>query len=142
MTAVQVQNAKTNTKKLEGKVAVVTGGSRGIGAAIALRLANDGATVALSYNSNKDAAENIVEKIAQLGGKAIAVKANASSAAENQAFINEVKKLGKIDILVNNAAIFVGGPIDAVGIDQYDQVFDTNLLRRGRHNLSCVASFK
>jgi 3-oxoacyl-[acyl-carrier protein] reductase len=127
MTAVQVQNSKTNTKKLEGKIAVVTGGSRGIGAAIALRLANDGATVALSYNANKDAAEKVVEKIAQLGGKAIAVKANASSALENQAFIAEVKKLGNIDILVNNAAIFEGGPIDTVKIDQYDRVFDTNL---------------
>ena len=92
-----------------------------------MRLAEEGATVALSYNSNKEAAEKVVANIKALGTRGIAVKANASNEKENEAFIAEVKKLGKIDILVNNGAIFEGGPIDAIGIDQYDRLFDTNV---------------
>jgi 3-oxoacyl-[acyl-carrier protein] reductase len=127
MTAVQEKTQTTGTKRLQGKVAVVTGGSRGIGAAIALRLAADGANVAISYNSNSAAADKVVAKAKELGSKAVAFKANASSQKDNEAFIAEVKKLGKIDILVNNAAIFEGGPIESVGLDQYDRLFDTNV---------------
>jgi 3-oxoacyl-[acyl-carrier protein] reductase len=127
MTALQEKTAQTSAKRLDGKIAIVTGGSRGIGAAIALRLAADGAQVAITYNNSKGAADDVVAKIAEFGGKAIAVKANAASQNDNDALIAEVKKLGKIDILVNNAGVFEGGPIDAVGVDQYDRVFDTNV---------------
>ncbi len=127
MTALQEKTAEASSKRLDGKIAVVTGGSRGIGAAIALRLAADGAQVAITYNNSKGAADRVVDKITELGGKAIAVKANAASLNDNDALIAEVKKLGKIDILVNNAGVFEGGPIDNVGIDQYDRLFDTNV---------------
>jgi 3-oxoacyl-[acyl-carrier protein] reductase len=127
MTALQVKPARTGAKKLDGKIAVVTGGSRGIGAAIAQRLAADGAQVAITYSKNKDAAADVVLKIAEFGGKAFAIKANTTSSADNEALIAEVSKLGKIDILVNNAAVFEGGPIDVIGLDQYDRVFDTNV---------------
>jgi len=141
MTAVQEKTLKTGTKRLQGKIAVVTGGSRGIGAAIALRLAQDGATVAISYNSNKAAADKVVAKIEELGNKAIAVKANASSQQDNQTLVNEVKKLGKIDILVNNAAIAEMGPIDTVGIDQYERLFDTNVKGVVASTLAALPNF-
>jgi len=141
MTAVQEKTLKTGTKRLQGKIAVVTGGSRGIGAAIALRLAADGATVAISYNANKTAADKVVAKIEELGSKAVAVRANASSQQDNQAFVAEIKKLGKIDILVNNAAIFEGGPIDTVGLDQYDRLFDTNLKGVVATTLAALPNF-
>jgi len=127
MTAVQEKPAKTSTKKLEGKLALVTGGSRGIGAAIALRLAADGARVAISYNSNKTAADKVVAQIKELGTDAIAVQADVASEADNKVLLAEIAKLGKLDILVNNAALFEGGPIDQVGLDQYKRLFDTNV---------------
>jgi 3-oxoacyl-[acyl-carrier protein] reductase len=127
MTALQERTSTTNTKRLDGKVALVTGGSRGIGAAIALRLAADGAQVAITYNSNKAAADKVVAQITELGTKAIAVKANVTNKEETAAALAEIKKLGKIDILVNNAAIFEGGPIDTVDIEQFTRLFDTNV---------------
>jgi len=127
MTALQEKPARVSAKKLEGKLALVTGGSRGIGAAIALRLAADGARVAISYNSNKAAAEKVVAQIKELGTDAIAVQADVASEADNKVLLAEIAKLGKLDILVNNAAIFEGGPIDQVGLDQYQRLFDTNV---------------
>jgi len=127
MTAVQEKTSTVGSKKLEGKIAVVTGGSRGIGAAIALRLAENGADVIITYNKNKSAGDNVVAQIKELGRKAVVVKANASSKSDNDALVAEFKKLGKIDILINNAAIFEGGPIDSVEIEQYDRLFDTNV---------------
>jgi 3-oxoacyl-[acyl-carrier protein] reductase len=78
MNALQEKTAVTGAKRLDGKIALVTGGSRGIGAAIALRLAADGATVAVSYVSNKAAADKVVAQITELGSKAVAFKANVS----------------------------------------------------------------
>jgi 3-oxoacyl-[acyl-carrier protein] reductase len=127
MTALQEKLATATAKRLAGKVAVVTGGSRGIGAAIAQRLAEEGAHVAITYNSNKTAADKVVSEITALGVKAVAVKANVASASDTAALVTELKKFGKIDILVNNAAIFEGGAIDTVSIEQYDHLFDTNV---------------
>lgn len=130
MTATKEKTNAVIPKRLQGKVAVVTGGSRGIGAAIAQRLAQEGATVVITYASNKAAADKVVGKLSESGVKAIAVKANASSKQDNAALIAEVKKLdknGKIDILVNNAAIFVGGSIEQDTIEQYEKVFETNV---------------
>lgn len=130
MTAVQEQIKKGAVKRLKGKVAVVTGGSRGIGAAIALKLAAEGASVALSYASNKDAADKVVAEITTLGSKAVAVKANVTSASESAAVVAKaVKVFGdvKIDILVNNAGVFEMGSIDAIDVEQFDRLFDVNV---------------
>lgn len=130
MTAVQEQIRTGAAKRLEGKVALVTGGSRGIGAAIALKLAAEGASVALSYASNKDAADKVVAKITALGSKAVAVKANVTSVQDSAAVVAEtIKTFGdlKIDILVNNAGVFEMGPIDAIDAEQFDRLFDVNV---------------
>ncbi len=127
MTAIQEKSLASNSKRLAGKIALVTGGSRGIGAAIALRLASEGATVIISYVSNKTAADTVIAEIKGLGSKAIAVKANVSSEHETASLIDEIKKLGKIDILVNNAAIFLGGPLEEANLDQFDQLFSINV---------------
>src|SRR5262245_55033370 len=122
MTALQEKSEVTGSKKLAGKVALVTGGSRGIGAAIALRLAEDGATVAISYASNKAAADDIVAKIGELGSRAFAYKANVSSAEETKALIEEISKtFGRIDILINNAGVFEMLPVDQVDLDHYQR---------------------
>jgi len=128
MTALQEKNELVNAKRLAGKVALVTGGSRGIGAGIALRLAEEGAAVAISYARNKKAADEIVARIGELGSKAIAIKADASSPDETQELIeNVVNSLGNIDILINNAGVFEMLPIDKVDIDHYQRVFDVNV---------------
>lgn len=130
MTAVQEQIRTGAAKRLEGKVALVTGGSRGIGAAIALKLAVEGASVALSYASNKDAADKVVAKITALGSKAVAVKAFVTSVQDSAAVVAEtIKTFGdlKIDILVNNAGVFEMGPIDAIDAEQFDRLFDVNV---------------
>jgi 3-oxoacyl-[acyl-carrier protein] reductase len=127
MTLLQEKIAETDTKKLKGKIAIVTGGSRGIGAAIALRLAADGATVGITYVNNKAAADKVIAQITELGSKAIAVKADVSSQEDSKQLVNEIKKLGKIDILVNNAAVFDASPIESVDLKVYDKLFDTNV---------------
>lgn len=97
---------KTIVKPLEGKVAIVTGGSRGIGAAIARELADKGAHVAINYQSRSDAADEVIKDIEENEGSAIAVKADVSNSQDIADLIEEVKnKYGKIDILVNNAGI-------------------------------------
>jgi 3-oxoacyl-[acyl-carrier protein] reductase len=118
----------TTAKRLDGKVAVVTGGSRGIGAAIALRLASEGATVAITYNNSSAAAQDVVAKISEFGVKGLAVKANASSEAEAKKLAAQVAEaLGPIDILVNNAGVFEAAPIDQITLDHYQRVFDVNV---------------
>ncbi|MBX9666947.1 MAG: glucose 1-dehydrogenase [Candidatus Obscuribacterales bacterium] len=128
-TPVQERQAQhTSAKKLQNKVALVTGGSRGIGAAIALRLAEEGAKVAVVYTNSKSGADDVVAKIDKLGAKAEAFKANVSSPAETQKLVEEVlKSFGKIDILVNNAGVFEAVPVDQIDLDHYQRVFDVNV---------------
>lgn len=128
MTLIQEKLETVETKRLAGKVAVVTGGSRGIGAAIALRLAQEGATVAITYSKNKKAADEVVASIASLGTGALALKADASSSSELQQLVDELEQsVGKIDILVNNAGVWAGGAIDQIDYDLYNRVFDVNV---------------
>jgi len=125
---VQEKTATSTAKRLAGKVALVTGGSRGIGAGIALRLAEEGATVAISYASNKAAADEVVQKIAQLGAGVVAFQANASSPEAGQKLVESVVgSVGKIDILVNNAGVFEGAPLDQITVDHFNRVFDVNV---------------
>jgi len=128
MTTLQTTQEKTNTKRLLGKVALVTGGSRGIGAGIALRLAQEGATVAVNYSNNKNAADKVVQEIAALGSKAAVFQANVSSENEIKKLVDEVSKtFGKIDILVNNAGVFETLPLEEVTLEHYDRVFNVNV---------------
>ncbi|WP_088012965.1 3-oxoacyl-[acyl-carrier-protein] reductase [Gottfriedia acidiceleris] len=113
---------------LNGKVALVTGGSRGIGRAIALSLAKNGANVVVNYSGNEAAAQQVVEEITALGVKAIAVKANVSSSEEVAALVkNTVDEFGSIDILVNNAGITRDGLLLRMKDADWDDVIDTNL---------------
>ncbi len=128
MSTTQTKTESQTVKRLAGKVAIVTGGSRGIGAAIAKRLADEGANVAITYEKNKDAADLVVASIAKLGNGAVAIKANAAAPKEVSELVNQVERtLGKIDILVNNAGVYAVGPIDQVGVEQYDHIFDVNV---------------
>lgn len=130
MTSIKLQEkgSSVNAKRLANKVAIVTGGSRGIGASIALRLAEEGASVAISYANNKDLAEKVVEEIKAIGSKAIAVKADVTSKAASQKLVEEaIKNFGKIDILVNNAGVFEGASIEDMDIEHYERIFDINV---------------
>lgn len=115
------------TYDLKNKTAIVTGGSRGIGAAIAKRLAADGADVILTYNSSADAAEAVVAAIEDAGGTARAVKADASDPASVSAYIDAAAEKGGIDILVHNAGIARMATIDEAGLDLFRQVYATNV---------------
>jgi 3-oxoacyl-[acyl-carrier protein] reductase len=116
------------TKELENKTALVTGGSRGIGAAIAKRLAADGARVAITYARDADAAATVVKAIEGAGGKAVAIKADATDpAAVKSAVDRAVASLGKLDILVNNAGTAIPKPFEETTLEELDRVIDTNL---------------
>lgn len=117
-----------NKNMLKGKVALVTGGSRGIGKAIALSLAKNGANVVVNYSGNEEAAQKVVEEITALGVKSIAYKANVSSSDEVAALVkNTVDEFGSIDILVNNAGITRDGLLLRMKDADWDAVIDTNL---------------
>jgi 3-oxoacyl-[acyl-carrier protein] reductase len=115
--------------KLTGKVAIVTGASKGIGASIAESLAAEGASVVVNYASSKQGADAVVERITKAGGKAISVGANVAKQEEIDSLIAAtVKEFGKIDILVNNAGIFSFAPLEAITPEHFHSQFDLNVL--------------
>ena len=115
--------------ELSGKVAIVTGASKGIGAAIARRFAEAGAAVAVSYGSDKAGADRLVEEIKRAGGKAVAIQANVAKGADVKRLFAETKaKLGAPSILVNNAGVYTFGPLEAVTEEEFHRQFDTNVL--------------
>jgi 3-oxoacyl-[acyl-carrier protein] reductase len=119
----------TNAKKLSGKVAVVTGASKGIGAAIARQLADEGASVVVNYSSSKAGAEKVASDITAKGGTAIAVQANVANKADIDRLFSETKKaFGQLDILVNNAGIYEFMPLEQITAEHFHKQFDVNVL--------------
>jgi len=116
------------SKKLEGKGALVTGGSRGIGAAIAKRLATDGASVAITYTKGAEAATSVVKAIQRDGGKAIAIQADAADAEAVKAAVEKtVAAFGRLDVLVNNAGTAFPKPFEKTTLEEMDRVIDINI---------------
>jgi len=117
------------SSKLTGKVAVVTGASKGIGAAIARSLAAEGASVVVNYASSKAGADKVVAAITAAGGKAVAVAGDVSKAEEAQGIIAAaIKNFGRLDILVNNSGVYEFAPIESVNIDSFHKQFNVNVL--------------
>src|SRR5258706_8637340 len=119
---------KTMSKKLQGKTALITGGSRGIGAAIAKRLAEDGANVAITYTKGADAAASVVKDIERSGRKAIAIQADAADANAVKAAVEKTfTTFGRLDVLVNNAGTAIPKPFEEATLEEMDRVLDINV---------------
>lgn len=119
---------KVESKKLLGKVAIVTGGSRGIGSTIAKELAAQGANVVINYNSSKEAAQSVIDEIGYLGGKAIMCQANVANMEEAQYLIEQTRStFGKVDILVNNAGITRDRTFRNMSQEEWYEIINVNL---------------
>lgn len=115
--------------KLKGKVAIVTGASKGIGAAIAKALAAEGASVVVNYASSKAGADVVVSEITKAGGKAVAVGGSVADAATGQALVDAaIQHYGKLDILVNNAGVYEFAPVEEISAEHYHRQFNVNVL--------------
>ena len=115
-------------RTLEGKIALITGGSRGIGAAIAKRLATHGANVAITYTKGADAAASVVKEIERAGGKAIAIQADAADADASKAAVDKtVATFGRLDVLVNNAGTAIPKTFEETTLEELDRVIDINV---------------
>jgi 3-oxoacyl-[acyl-carrier protein] reductase len=116
------------SKKLEGKIALITGGSRGIGAAIAKRLATDGANVAITYTKGADAAASVVKEIERAGGKAFAIQADAADVEAVKAAVEKtIATFGQLDVLVNNAGTAIPKAFEETTLEEMDRVLDINI---------------
>lgn len=117
------------TKKLAGKVALVTGASKGIGAEIALQLAAAGASVAVNYSSSKEGADRVVAEITKNGGKAVAIRANVANPEEVKGLVAATREaFGPLDILVNNAGVYEFSPLGGITTEHFHRHFDLNVL--------------
>src|SRR3989449_4647472 len=115
--------------KLNDKVAIVTGASKGIGASIARHLADEGAAVVVNYASSKESGDHLVAEIIRRGGKAITVQANVAKQADIERLFSEAKRaFGRLDILVNNAGIYESSPLEGVTEEHFHKQFDLNVL--------------
>src|SRR5438552_8212370 len=123
------ERKRMNSGKLSGKVAVVTGASKGIGAGIVKHLATEGAAVVVNYASSKDGADQVVDEISKRGGKAIAVQGDVAKKKDIEDLFAEAKKaFGKIDILVNNAGVYDFKPLEEVTETEFHREFNTNVF--------------
>src|SRR5438093_3806301 len=118
-----------DSKRLTGKVAVVTGASKGIGAGIAKQLAAEGAAVVVNYASSKEGANQVVNEITARGGKAIAVQGDVAKTEDIEHLFAEANKVfGRLDILINNAGVYRFAPLEEVTEDEFHRQFNTNVL--------------